>query len=144
MAALLGLFASAFLAATILPFSSEAVLAALTVTDGANLLLLWAVASTGNVLGSLVNWLLGRFCLHWQDRRWFPVKPPELARAQRWFARYGQWSLLFAWVPIVGDPLTVAAGLMRVRLGWFLVLVGIGKGSRYAAVILLADRALGG
>ena len=144
MAALLGLFASAFLAATILPFSSEAVLAALTVTDSADLALLWSVASAGNVLGAIVNWLLGRFCLHFQDRRWFPVKPPELARAQRWFTRYGVWSLLFAWVPIVGDPLTVVAGLMRVRLGWFLVLVAIGKGGRYAAVILLADRALGG
>ena len=143
MVALFGLFASAFLAATILPFSSEAVLVALTVTDGADVLLLWAVASAGNVLGSVVNWLLGRFCLHWRDRRWFPVKPPELDRAQRWFARYGQWSLLFAWVPIVGDPLTVAAGLMRVRLAWFLLLVTIGKAGRYAAVILLAHRAAG-
>ena len=95
----------------------------------------WAPSSTGSS---------GRFCLHFQDRRWFPVKPPELERAQRWFTRYGQWSLLFAWVPIVGDPLTVAAGLLRVRLGWFLVLVSIGKGGRYAAVILLADQALGG
>ena len=144
MAALLGLFASAFLAATILPFSSEAVLAALAVTDGADVVLLWAVASTGNVLGAVVNWLLGRFCLHFQDRRWFPVKPPELERAQRWFSRYGQWSLLFAWVPIVGDPLTVAAGLLRVRLGWFVVLVAIGKAGRYAAVILLAEGAFGG
>ncbi len=138
MAALFGLFASAFLAATILPFSSEAVLAALTVADGANLALLWAVASAGNVLGAVVNWLLGRFCLHFQDRRWFPVKPPELERAQRWFSRYGQWSLLFAWVPIVGDPLTVVAGLMRVQLWWFLPLVAIGKGGRYAVVILIA------
>ena len=144
MAALLGLFASAFLAATILPFSSEAVLAALAVTDGADVVLLWAVASTGNVLGAVVNWLLGRFCLHFQDRRWFPVKPPELERAQRWFSRYGVWSLLFAWVPIVGDPLTVVAGLMRVKLSWFLVLVAIGKAGRYAAVILLAERAFGG
>ena len=80
MAALLGLFASAFLAATILPFSSEAVLAALTVAGGADVALLWAVASAGNILGAVVNWLLGRFCLRFQDRRWFPVKPPDLER----------------------------------------------------------------
>ena len=144
MAALFGLFASAFLAATILPFSSEAVLAALTVADGADVLLLWAVASAGNVLGAVANWVLGRFCLTWRDRRWFPVRPAELERAQRWFGRYGQWSLLFAWVPIVGDPLTVAAGLLRVKLAWFLILVSIGKGGRYAVVILLAEHALGG
>ncbi len=64
-------------------------------------------------------------------------------RAGRWFARYGSWSLLFAWVPVVGDPLTVAAGLLRVNFGWFLALVAVGKAGRYAAVILLADRAFG-
>lgn len=144
MAALFGLFASAFLAATILPFSSEAVLAALTVTDGADVVLLWAVASAGNILGAVVNWLLGRFCLRWSDRRWFPVKPTELERAQRWFTRYGLWSLLFAWVPIVGDPLTVVAGLLKVRLVWFVPLVAIGKGGRYAVVIVLAEGAFGG
>ncbi len=144
MAALIGLFASAFLAATILPFSSELVLAALTVSDGAELVVLWAVASTGNTLGAVVNWGLGRFCLRWADRRWFPVKPPELDRARRWFGHYGTWSLLFAWVPIVGDPLTVAAGLLQVRLGRFVLLVAFGKSARYAAVILLADRAFGG
>ena len=143
MAALFGLFASAFLAATILPFSSEAVLAALTVSDGADVFLLWTVASAGNILGAIVNWLLGRFCLHWSDRRWFPVKPPELERAQRWFSRYGLWSLLFAWVPIIGDPLTVVAGFLKVRLSWFVPLVAIGKGGRYAVVIVLAQRALG-
>lgn len=141
MAALIGLFASAFLAATILPLSSEVVLAALTVTDGADLAVLWAVASLGNTLGAVVNWGLGRFCLRWSDRRWFPVKPPELDRAQRWFTRYGVWTLLFAWVPIVGDPLTVVAGLLRVRLVWFVILVAIGKSARYGAVILLAERA---
>lgn len=144
MAAFVGLFASAFLAATILPFSSEAVLAALTLADGADLVALWAVASVGNTLGAVVNWGLGRFCLHWSERRWFPVKPPELERARRWFARYGTWTLLFAWVPIVGDPLTAAAGLLRVNLALFVVLVAIGKSGRYAAVILLAERTLGG
>ncbi len=143
MTAYLLLFASAFLAATILPMSSEAVLAGLVAARGFDAAVLWAVATVGNTLGAVVNWALGRFCRHWQDHRWFPVKPAELDRAGRWFARYGSWSLLFAWVPVVGDPLTVAAGLLRVNFGWFLALVAVGKAGRYAAVILLADRAFG-
>ena len=96
MTAYLGLFASAFLAATLLPLSSEAVLAALTAASGQEALVLWLVASVGNTLGALVNWVLGRFCLHWRDRRWFPVKPKDLEKAGAWFRRYGVWSLLFA------------------------------------------------
>ncbi len=134
----LGLFFSALLAATILPFSSEAVLAALYAVDRYDAVLLWLVASVGNTLGGLVNWVLGRFCLHWRDRRWFPVSPQRLQRAQQWFGRYGTWSLLFAWLPVVGDPLTFAAGVLRVNVWVFLVLVGIGKAARYAVVLLVA------
>ena len=138
----LGLFFSALLAATILPFSSEAVLAALYAVDRYDAVLLWLVASVGNTLGGLVNWVLGRFCLHWRDRRWFPVAPERLQRAQGWFGRYGTWSLLFAWLPVVGDPLTFAAGVMRVNVWVFLVLVGIGKAARYALVLLAAKGVL--
>ncbi len=132
----LGLFFSALLAATILPFSSEAVLAALYAFDRYDAVLLWLVASAGNTLGGLVNWVLGRFCLHWQDRRWFPVAAETLERAQRWFGRYGVWSLLFAWLPVVGDPLTFAAGVLRVNVWVFLVLAGVGKAARYALELL--------
>lgn len=138
----LGLFLSAFLAATIVPFSSEVVLATFYALDRQSMLALWAVASVGNTLGSFVNWLLGRFCLHWQDRRWFPVKPDRLARAQAWFSRYGIWSLLLAWLPVVGDPLTFAAGVLRVPVGVFLVLVAIGKTARYGVVLLAAQGVL--
>ena len=134
----LGLFFSALLAATVLPFSSEAVLAALYAVDRYDAVLLWLVASVGNTLGGLVNWVLGRFCLHWRDRRWLPVAPERLQRAQGWFGRYGTWWLLFAWLPVVGDPLTFAAGVMRVNVWVFLVLVGIGKAARYALVLLAA------
>ncbi len=143
LTAYLGLFASAFLAATLLPLSSEAVLAALTAARGQEALVLWLVASLGNTLGALVNWVLGRFCLRWQDRRWFPVKPRELERAGVWFRRYGAWSLLFAWLPVVGDPLTFVGGIFRVNVWVFLLLVGAGKGLRYAAVILAVQGALG-
>ncbi|MDH3596410.1 MAG: DedA family protein [Rhodospirillales bacterium] len=143
MTGYLGLFASAFLAATLLPMSSEAVLAALTAASGHEALVLWLAASTGNTLGALVNWALGRFCLHWRERRWFPVKPDQLARAGAWFRRYGLWSLLFAWLPVVGDPLTFVGGILRVNVWLFLLLVGAGKAARYAAVILAVQGVLG-
>ncbi len=135
----LGLFVSAFLAATLLPFSSEAVLAVLYAGNQHDAWLLWSLATAGNTLGGLLNWALGRYCLDWQDRRWFPFKEDQLNRAQAWFGRYGQWSLLLAWLPIIGDPITFAAGILRVRLGIFVVLVGIGKGARYGVVILAAQ-----
>ena len=132
------LFLSAFLAATVLPLSSEAVLAALVASDGFVLWLLVALASIGNTLGACVNWILGRYCLHWQDRKWFPVSPPALERASRWFYCYGQYSLLFAWVPLVGDPLTFTAGLLKLRFSRFLLLVAVGKILRYVVVALAA------
>ena len=132
------LFLSAFLAATVLPLSSEAVLAALVASDGFVLWLLVALASIGNTLGACVNWTLGRYCLHWQERKWFPVSSPALERASRWFSRYGQYSLLFAWVPVAGDPLTFTAGLLKLRFSRFLLLVAVGKILRYVVVALAA------
>jgi len=135
------LFAAAFAAATLLPAQSEAVLVALLLQGHAA----WAlvlVASVGNVLGSTVNWWLGREVARvgiarYGGRRWFPVKPAALERASAWYARWGRWSLLLSWVPIVGDPLTLAAGAMRERLTVFLVLVGLAKTARYALLVAL-------
>lgn len=137
-----GLFLTAFLAATLLPLSSEAVLAALGNAEGFDITLLFVLATLGNTLGALVNWALGRFCLHWAGRKWFPFSPDQLTRAGERFGKYGIWSLLFAWVPLIGDPLTFAAGVLRVPFLPFLVLVGLGKGARYAAVILAAGSIL--
>ncbi len=134
----LGLFAAAFLAATILPAQSEAVVVGLLLSGYAPWLVL-AVASVGNVLGSVVNWLLGRGIERFRNRRWFPCSPSALARAEGWYRRYGRWSLLLAWVPIIGDPLTVVAGVLRERFPVFLLLVTIAKVGRYlvlAAAIL--------
>lgn len=136
----LSLFASAFIAATILPFSSEALLFAL-LHAGGDATVLVVVATLGNTLGSVVNWLLGRFLLHFRDRRWFYFSAAQIERAQRWFQRYGVWSLLLAWVPIVGDALTLIGGVMQVRLSLFILLVGLGKGLRYVAVVVLAGAA---
>jgi len=135
----LGLFLSAFLAATILPFSSEAVLAGLSLSGTMDAALLWGVATAGNTLGALVNWILGRWCLHWQDRKWFPFKSDDLQKADRWFARWGVWSLLLSWVPIIGDPITFAAGFLRVNVWVFLALVVLAKGGRYGVVLAIAQ-----
>ncbi len=135
-----GLFLIALLSASILPLQSEAVLVGLLLSDNHPVWLLLTVASVGNVLGSLLNWYLGKYLQHFQQRRWFPVKPEQLDKASRWYLKYGKWSLLLSWVPIIGDPLTVIAGVLREPFLPFLLLVTIAKVSRYlvlAGVTLL-------
>lgn len=130
----LALFSSAFLAATIFPFFSEALLFGLIrAGEPAHWLLL--AAATGNTLGSVVNWVLGIYLLRFQDRKWFYFKPEQIERVQTWFNRYGVWTLLLAWLPVVGDPLTLVAGIARVRFWLFVTLVAIGKTARYVVVI---------
>lgn len=131
IAAYFGLFSAAFLAATILPAQSEAVLALMIVAGVYPLATLIGVASFGNVLGSVLNWMLGRGIEHYLDRRWFPVSAEKLDRAEGWYRRYGKWSLLASWVPIIGDPITVIAGVLRVPFVTFLTLVTIAKVGRY-------------
>jgi membrane protein YqaA with SNARE-associated domain len=128
------LFFSAFGAATILPFSSEITVSAL-LYQGYTPLIIWLIASIGNTLGALLNWWLGKYLIRYQHSRWFPGSEASLIRAQEWFRRYGKWTLLLAWVPVVGDGLTVVGGMMRVHLIVFTLLVGIGKALRYAIVI---------
>ncbi|MGF7006618.1 YqaA family protein [Aminobacter sp. BE322] len=139
LAAYGGLFVAAFLAATLLPAQSEALLAGLIIKDQFSLGLLIAVATFGNVLGSWINWLLGRQVERFKDRRWFPAGPAALERAERWYGRYGRWSLLLAWVPIIGDPLTLVAGMLKEPLWSFLALVGTSKLTRYLAVAAAAQ-----
>jgi membrane protein YqaA with SNARE-associated domain len=140
LASYLALFLAAFLAATIVPAQSEAVLVGLIVAGDRSLILLLLVATIGNVLGSVVNWLLGRFIERFRDRLWFPVSRARLAQAEAWYRRFGIWSLLLSWVPIIGDPLTVVAGVLRTPFLTFLVLVTIAKAGRY---LVLAAITLG-
>lgn len=132
-----GLFLSALGAATLLPLQSESVLVALLLSQAYSPWALLAVASVGNVLGSLINWLLGRYLEHFRQRRWFPVSEARLQQAQHWYARYGRWSLLLSWVPVIGDPLTLVAGIMRERLWVFLLIVSLAKTLRYAVLLML-------
>lgn len=132
---LVGLFTLAFSAATLLPGGSEAAFVSMVALSEHSNLILLTVASLGNSLGSVVNYGLGRFALHYQDRKWFPVSSAKLVKAQTWFERWGQWSVLLAWVPIIGDPLTFAAGVMRMNIWYFVALVLISKTLRYMAVL---------
>jgi membrane protein YqaA with SNARE-associated domain len=139
-ASLAGLFTAALVAATLLPAQSETVLVALILTGKQNPWLLVAVASLGNTLGSLVNWFLGRGIERFRDKRWFPVKPQAMARAERFYQRFGKWSLLLSWMPVIGDPLTLVAGVLREPVIPFLVIVAVAKTARY---IVLAVVTLG-
>ena len=132
-----GLFVSAFVSATLFPGGSEALLVGLLVSGDYAVVVLLLVATAGNVLGSVVNWGLGQWVVRFQDRPGFPLSPEKLSQAQQWYQRYGKWSLLLSWVPIIGDPLTVAAGLMRERFLVFLLLVTLAKFGRYLAIVLV-------
>ena len=127
----IGLFVAAFGAATLLPMQSEAVLVGMLLADRYVVSTLLAVATVGNVLGSALNWLLGRSVERFRHKRWFPVSESKLEKAQHSYLRYGRWSLLLSWVPIIGDPLTVVAGVMREPLWSFLLIVTLAKGMRY-------------
>ncbi len=137
MLAYAGLFASAFFAATLLPLQSEAVLVALLVQGDRPVLALLCIATLGNVIGSILNWVMGRYLLHFKDRRWFPASDTQLDRANDWYRRYGRWSLLASWVPVIGDPLTVVAGLMREPFLSFVALVTLAKAGRYIFLALV-------
>lgn len=137
--ALAALALSAFTSATLLPGTSEAAFLALHAAAAAPAWLLLAVASVANVAGSCVNWALGRFLAHFSDRRWFPASPAQLDRAGGWYRRWGWPTLLLSWAPVVGDPLTVVAGLMRAPFLLFVVVVAFAKTARYAALLWLID-----
>lgn len=137
------LFFTAFVAATIFPMQSEALLVALLLKTEYAPWALVAVASAGNVLGSVVNWALGRSIERFKDRRWFPVSPQVLEKAQAQYARYGKWSLLLSWVPVIGDPVTVMAGVMRERLRVFVPFVMVAKSGRYIVVAWIVLKSTG-
>ncbi len=131
MIAYITLFVISLLAATILPFSSEVVLLGYLNSGSYSVFWLVLVASAGNVTGAVINWYLGQYLTHFADRKWFPASPKDMEGASARFQKYGIWSLLLAWVPIIGDPLTVVAGFLKVPFLPFLILVAIGKVGRY-------------
>ncbi len=134
---LLYLFLSSLLAATIFPAQSEIVLVALQLSGNHSPLILLIISTSGNVLGSVFNWVLGVYVVKFKDKKWFPVGDSQLIKYSNYYSKWGHWSLLFAWLPIVGDPITLISGIFRVNFWLFLALVTIGKLSRYYALLFL-------
>jgi len=130
------LFFSALMSATLLPGGSEVLLMA-RLNAGGDPLALVLIATLGNLLGSLLTYALGRLGNHALHLRWLRIDDHDLVRAERWFARWGRPALLLAWLPVLGDPLCFVAGLLRVGLPSFVLLVGAGKLARYAAIASL-------
>ena len=129
------LFLSAFGAATIFPFYSEIAVVGM-ITAKQSPLLVFLVATTGNTLGSVVNWFIGRLIIRGTGQKYSKKYQSQIEKAQVRFRKYGVWSLLLAWLPIGGDAITVVAGMAEVKMRVFIPLVAVGKGIRYAVVIL--------
>ncbi|RZG77420.1 YqaA family protein [Acinetobacter sp. WCHAc060025] len=125
------LFLSAFGAATLLPLQSEAVLLGLLVQTQYSAYLLLIIATIGNVLGSCVNWYLGLRIERFKNKKWFSVSEHNMLKAEGIYQKYGFWSLLLSWTPVIGDPITLIAGLMKENFWRFLFIVTIAKAGRY-------------
>ena len=132
------LFISSFLSSTILPGHSEITLTTLILLEKYSQILLIFFASFGNILGSVINWYLGFYITKFVNKSWFPFKKKQLDKASLWYLKYGKWSLFFSWVPIIGDPLTIVAGIFRVPLVIFITIVSISKVLRYIFVVYVA------
>lgn len=128
----LNLFVLSFLASTVLPFGSEALVVAL-VYQGFNPFTVVMVATTGNFLGSCTTYYLGLKGRHVLEKYLSP-SPEKLEKSERLFNKYGLYTLLFTWVPGIGDVITMVAGLMQLSFKSFSVLVFLGKFGRYFAI----------
>lgn len=131
------LFISAFGAATLLPLQSEAVLVGLLMQHQYSVALLIIVASIGNILGSCINWYLGLRIERFKDKKWFPVSENNMIKAEKIYQKYGFWSLLLSWLPVIGDPITLIAGLFREKFWRFLLMIFIAKTGRYICIYLI-------
>lgn len=133
------LFVVGFLAATLLPLGSEWLLVTLLLNgyDPAGSVL---TATLGNTLGACTTWLVGRYGGDWFLGRLLRISAQRQQHAEDWYRRYGAVSLLLSWLPVVGDPLCLVGGLLKVRFSLFVLLAGGGKLLRYAAVAWLTLR----
>ena len=136
------LFISSFLSSTILPGHSEIILTAFIFLKKYPIIDLIFFASIGNILGSILNWCIGYFLTNLKDRKWFPIDKSQLTRASSWFLKYGKWTLFLSWVPIIGDPLTIVAGIFRVPIHIFILIVSLAKTMRYVFISLIATNIL--
>ena len=136
------LFISSFLSSTLLPGHSEIILTAFIFLKKYPIIDLIFFASIGNILGSILNWCIGYFITNLKDRKWFPINKSQLTRASSWFLKYGKWTLCLSWVPLIGDPLTIIAGIFRVPIYTFILIVSLAKTMRYVFISLVATNFL--
>ena len=137
-----GLFLSAFLSATLLPGGSEVLLAGLLLSGTHSEMKLLLLGTLGNVLGSLLNREFGAGILRGRGANWLGITQQRWLQAEDWFQKYGHWSLLLAWMPVIGDPLTIVAGALGISRTRFLILVTLGKAVRYWILIYLMELGL--
>ena len=134
----IGLFLSSFLSATLLPGQSEIVLISLILFNNYSLCILILIATLGNVLGSLFNWFLGSQLKKFKNKKWFPSTDLQLEKASFWYNKYGKWTLLLSWIPFIGDPITIVAGIFRMPIKPFILIVLFVKMLRYVFVAFIA------
>ena len=126
-----GLFVAAFLAATIVPFSSEVVFTTLVVTMKLNPWVCVAWATLGNWLGSVLTYWIG-WIGRWEwIEKWFKVKPETLQKQKSYVDKYGVWLALVCWVPFIGDVIAIALGFYKTRPVWTIILLLAGKFARF-------------
>ena len=130
----LSLFSIGFMVATIVPFGSEMYIATLLAMNKYNSILLLIAVSIGNILGSVFNWICGFYAAYFLKKKWFPINQNQIDKATNFFINYGKWSLLLAWVPFIGDPITFVAGTLRYSIYPFLLFVSISKITRYLVI----------
>ena len=130
----LSLFTIGFMVATIVPFGSEMYFATLLAMNKYNSILLLIAVSIGNILGSVFNWICGFYAAYFLKKKWFPINQNQIDKATNFFINYGKWSLLLAWVPFIGDPITFVAGTLRYSIYPFLLFVSISKIARYLVI----------
>jgi len=136
------LFGLSFLAATIIPLGSEWLLVAL-IAKGLPLPTLVCTATLGNSLGACTTYAIGLWGSALLIDRVLRLEPKEIDRAMGVYQRYGSWSLLFSWLPLIGDALCLAAGLLKLNFPRFVCLVTLGKLARYAGLAAITVKAIG-
>ncbi len=133
---LVGLFVGTFLAATVFPFSSDALYIA-ALAAGTSPVATLVVGTAGNWLGGITTYYIGRIGKWEWIEKWFKVKPETLDKQKRYIDKYGVWMALLSWVPVIGDVISLALGFYKAPAVWTIFLLGVGKFARFAIWTLL-------
>ena len=130
-------FVMSVISASIIPAQGELIMFALLASGKYTDWLLLTVACAGTVLGVSINWILGRYLSKFQNEKWFPVKGTYIEKAKTLFDKHGRAALLMAGIPLIGDPITIVAGALKVNFGFYLITAGLSKCARYGLVFLI-------